>query len=395
MDKKIIIKLANVNSIEDELSSIEFDDAYINEAKLKYNHKTFKLFNLRAVEANILKQLCLSLGFDCAVSRNTIACQCEYTDCIIAATISQYKKLIKKLLIQPFRLKEVAKLIGSSLDNGLKPICTNKIALDWSRPYIMGILNVTPDSFSDGGESYKAETAFEKALILINQGADIIDIGGESTRPGAKTILPEEEIRRIVPVIQKIRKENENIIISVDTRNHQTAQNAIEAGANIINDVTGLVYDKNLSEYVCKNNIPSIIMHSDEVPAITKQSDSPHDIIEEIYNFFSERISTLVQNGLDRTNIILDPGIGFGKSINDNFEIIRRVNEFSSLNCPILMGISRKSFIGKSFNITKDELDEASALYNMIMLNNGINIIRVHDVARHKRLTTYLSKILF
>lgn len=393
MLKQLIVKKANNRDIEQEIISVGFDSSYSHNAADKYKYNSYKIFNLKAHEANILKQLCLSLGFDCAVSRETITCQCEYTNCIMCATTSQLNKLIKKLKIQPFRLKALANEIKQILDSHFGPLLIRNTIFDWSKPYIMGILNITPDSFSDGGEYYNIDMATNRAVELINDGADIIDIGGESTRPGAEIISQEEEIARVVPVIKSIRAINQNIPISIDTRNYLTAKEAISAGADIINDVSGLNYDKELSSFLCKNKIPVIIMHSDKVPAVRSENDSELDVIEDIYKYFYEKINFLTQNGLCNNQIIIDPGIGFGKSINDNFKILKRIDEFSTLNCPLLMGISRKSFISKSFDLSKEELDEATLTYNSFLLTKNVNIIRVHNVKSHKRNIDLLSKV--
>lgn len=393
MQNKIIVKKANTGDIEQEIVNVGFDPSYSSKVADKYKYESYKILNLKAHEANILKQLCLSLGFDCAVSRDTITCQCDFTDCIMCATISQLNKLIEKLKLQPFRLKILAEELYQQLNSHIEPLIVRSKVFDWSQPYIMGILNVTPDSFSDGGEYINLEIAAQKAIELINDGADIIDVGGESTRPGATTVTVEEEISRVIPVIKNIRASNKEIPISVDTRNYLTAKEAINAGADIINDVSGLDYDENLFNFVCKNKIPVIIMHSNNVPALSIEKDKETDVIEDIYKYFYEKINILNKNGLENNKIIIDPGIGFGKSINDNFKILKRIDEFTTLNCPLLMGISRKSFISKSFDLTKAELDDATLAYNSFLLTKNVNIIRVHDVKAHKNNIDFLSKV--
>lgn len=394
MQEKIIVKKANKSDLKEEITSIGFDLQYIDSAIGKYKNETYKIFSLFPHEANILKQLCLSLGFDCAVSRNTVTCRCEHTNAVINSTISQLKRLIVKLKMQPFRLPELAQKLEYSQFEKLEPLTIRNKELNWNRPYIMGILNVTPDSFSDGGEYFSPEAATSKALSLIEDGADIIDIGGESTRPGATEVSPEEETNRVVPVIENIRKLNPKILISIDTRNFKTAKSAIEAGADIINDVSGLNNDKELLEFVAKENLPIIIMHSTKVPAISSQIDSTHTLIDSIYKCLDEKIELLSSLGVSKNKIIIDPGIGFGKSINDNFEIIKRIDEFQSLKVPILMGISRKSFISSSFEVSKEELDTATLTYNSFLMTKNVNIIRVHDVKKHKKHLNYLSKVL-
>ena len=254
----------------------------------------------------------------------------------------------------------------------------------------MGILNVTPDSFSDGGEAYSIEKALQKTIQLIQDGADIIDIGGESTRPNAQVISVEEEISRVIPVIKKIREMNISITISVDTRNYLTAKLAIEAGANIINDVSGLDYDPLLFDYVAKNDIPVIIMHSDKVPANSKDIET-NDIIEEVYYSLYKKIEKLLSNGHSKNNIIIDVGIGFGKSQQTNFQLLKRMDEFTSLGVPILLGISRKSFIRNEFDLDFEHADITTALYSAML--KSVNIHRVHNVALTRKYLDFASKI--
>ncbi len=384
----IVVKIANSN-ISKELQNIGFDSSYSSYAVNKYKGATYKIFNLKPHEANILKQLCLSLGFDCAVRRETIMCKCDYTDAVIFASDAQISQLIEKLRLQPFRLNELAELINR-LNSNYQPLKIRKYTFDWSRPYIMGILNVTPDSFSDGGNFSNVEAALNRAVEMIEQGVDIIDVGGESTRPDAEIVSVDEELNRVIPVIRKIRESGIGIPISIDTRNYQTAKEAVEAGADIINDVSGFEYDNNLFDYAAKNNIPSIIVHSNSVPA--NSSDfTQGDIVEEIYFSLYNKIKKLKEAGMDNQNIIADPGIGFGKSAESNFEILKRFNEFNTLGVPLLLGISRKSFITKTFDITFEEADIATALYSSLI--KKANIHRVHNVKLVKQYLEYADKI--
>ncbi len=389
MNREIIIKYSN-KDIKQELNNINFDSLYIKNASKKYKGELYKLFNLKPYEANILKQLCLSLGFDCAVSRDSITCKCNYTDCILFASESQLNKLIDKLKYQPFRLKQIAEKFKLILGKKLLSCSVRNQIFDWNRPYIMGILNVTPDSFSDGGNYFSVDSALAKAVELINDGADLIDIGGESTRPQALSINVDEEIKRVIPVIKEIRNYSKDIPLSIDTRNFLTAKKAIECGVDIINDVSGFEYDKKLLDFVCNNNIPSIIMHSDSVPAVSSDFTNS-DIIDEIYLSLNNKIEKMINSGLSRSNIIADTGIGFGKSPKNCFEILKRHYEFKSLNVPMLLGISRKSFIRKEFNLSCTEADVPTMIYSVKV--EGVNIHRVHNVKMLKSYLEFCSKI--
>ncbi len=389
--KKIIVKSSNADVFK-ELVSIGFDKAVIHKYKDKYKGNTYKIFNLKPYEANIFKQLCLSLGFDCAVSRDTITCECDYTDCLLFANYVQLNNLINKLRCQPFRLKEVANLLNDIVNTEKLPVLTfDNYIFDWSRPYIMGILNFTPDSFSDGGKYNTLDRALYKIEQMIQEGADIIDIGGESTRPDAQTVTAEEEISRVIPLIKAVKSRNITVPVSVDTRNYLTAKIAVEEGADIINDVSGLEYDKNLFSYVVEKNIPVVIMHSDRVPAVSSDFINS-DVVENVYFDLFEKISSLKQNGLNSCNIIADIGVGFGKSCETNFELLKRVTEFKSLNVPLLLGISRKSFIRNEFNIDCKEADIPTALYSAMLTD--VNIHRVHNVKLTKQYLDYAQKII-
>ena len=378
------------NNIKEELNSVGFDSVYIDEASKKYIGQCYKIYNLKPYEANILKQLCLSLGFDCGVNRETITCKCEKTNAIIFATDKQVTLLIKKLRVQPFKLKFLADEFEKLTNKKLIELKIQNKVFNWSRPYIMGIVNVTPDSFSDGGNYYDTNIAYNHVIQMINDGADIIDIGGESTRPNATTVTTEDEIKRVVPLIKMIRENNIDIPISIDTRNYKTAKAAIEAGADIVNDVSGLDYDENLMKYVAQNNLPVIIMHSDKVPA-SSDNFTNKDTVEEVYISLKNKIDKLLNLNFDRKNIIIDVGIGFGKSAEINFELLKRMEEFESLGCPILLGISRKSFIRNTFNCNFDDSDNVTALYSSMV--KGVNIHRVHNPALTKKYIDYSSKL--
>ncbi len=385
----ITVKNADKNIIK-ELNSIGFDNSYKDTAQKKYTGQAYKIFNLKPYEANILKQICLSLGCDCALNRDSVTCKCDKTDCLIFATKLQYEKLIQKLKQQPFRLKTLSQKLSDIINYNPPSLQIGNYTFDWKRPYIMGILNVTPDSFSDGGQFNSTEKAIEHCFKLIEDGADIIDIGGESTRPEAQCITVEEEMKRVIPVIEQIRKNNIKLPVSIDTRNYKTAKSAIEAGADIINDVSGLDYDKKLFEYTAQNNIPVIIMHSDKVPAISKNYTNA-DIVEEVYKSLSQKIEMLINAGMNKKNIITDVGIGFGKSTEGNIQLLKRINEFTSLKTPLLLGISRKSFMRNSFNISYSEADILTAFYSAMLKN--INIHRVHNVQLTKQFLEY-AKLL-
>ena len=257
--------------------------------------------------------------------------------------------------------------------------CGNKEIILGERTLVMGILNVTPDSFSDGGKYNNLDSAIKQAEKLILDGADIIDVGGESTRPGHTQITSEEEISRVVPIIEKISK-NLDTIISIDTYKYDVAEIAIKAGANIINDIWGLQYDKGkMAELVKKYNLPLIAMHNQNNEIYSK------DIMLSLREFFEKTYKIADKYGIDRDKIILDPGLGFGKNAEQNIEILSRLNELKDMGS-ILLGASKKRFIGKLLNdLPFDERVEGTVATTVIGIEKGVDIVRVHNVLENKR----------
>lgn len=258
---------------------------------------------------------------------------------------------------------------------------------------VMGIVNVTPDSFSDGGKFFLPEVAISHASKLITQGADIIDIGGESTRPGAEQVSESEELKRVIPVIEKIRTDNPTILISIDTTKASVAKHAIEAGADIINDVSGFSFDNNMIGIVESFNIPVVIMHMKDNPQNMQLNPKYKDIVNEILDFFKMKIKIAIQSGINRSMIILDPGIGFGKTVEHNFELLSRLNEFNVLELPIMIGPSRKSFIGITLDLPPEDRVEGTAAAVSAGVMNGASIVRVHDVKSMKRVVRIIEKV--
>ena len=258
---------------------------------------------------------------------------------------------------------------------------------------VMGILNVTPDSFSDGGLFYNTDEAVRHALQLIEYGIDIIDIGGESTRPGAKKISEEEEIQRIIPVVKQIRELSPEIIISIDTTKSMVAQKAIQSGANIINDISGFSFDNKMIDVVRESKVPVIIMHMQGDPSNMQNKPVYDDLIIDISSFFKSKIKLAIDAGIKKKQIILDPGIGFGKTVGDNFQLINQLNEFCKLGFPVMIGPSRKSFIGTTLNLPVDDRLEGTAAAVAVGVMNGARIVRVHDVKEIKRVVTIVEKI--
>ena len=258
---------------------------------------------------------------------------------------------------------------------------------------IMGIINMTPDSFSDGGKFNSINSAIDYAYKLLDAGADILDIGGESSRPEADPVSNIEEIDRISPLIKELGK-NANCLISVDTYKSITAKFGLDNGATIINDISGLTYDTKMASVISNFNAPVVVMHMKGTPKTMQKNPNYFDLIKEIKSFFSKQIEFAIKNGINRKNIILDPGVGFGKGLNDNFEIIGKLDQICDMGYPVLVGPSRKSFIGELLNLPVNERLEGSLAAANACLINGAKMIRVHDVNETKKSLSIIEKII-
>jgi len=263
---------------------------------------------------------------------------------------------------------------------------------NFSSAYVMGILNITPDSFSDGGKYLNPDIAAEHGIEMIDKGADIIDIGGESTRPGAESIPADEESKRILPVIQKILLERPTAIISVDTTKNIVASKALQHGAVIINDISGFANDIKLVEITKKFNASLAIMHMLGNPKNMQQNPEYENVVEEIYDFLEAQAEIAANSGIN--NIFIDPGIGFGKTVDHNLEIIQRLGDFKSLGYPILIGLSRKSFLGNILDLDVENRDVPTTIVETLSVKNGARIIRTHNVEYGVQVCKLLSNLI-
>ena len=384
MNNKFKIKL--IDCSETELKKIGFDKTFIKQGVTKHQFKTIKICNINCAQANIIKQTALTTGTDCAVHKEVITGKAEISDCILSGSVSQLLKITEKLKYQPFKLGLLADQIKTLVTSQPKSLFIRDIEIEWGKKtYIMGILNITPDSFSDGGKYLDERKAIEHYKSMIQDGADFIDIGGESTKPFFLFISPEEEQKRVIPVIEKIREFDKNTILSIDTRNATTAKTAMLAGADIVNDVSALDWDENMLNILKETNAAIILNHSKGTPDIMQNDTTYTDVVDEIYDYFYKKINLLTENGIEQSKIIIDPGIGFGKSTEQNFEIIKRIEEFKSLQCPILVGHSRKHFISETIQSDDNQnLDIGTLLLSQILTDKKVDILRVHNTKQHQ-----------
>ena len=317
----------------------------------------------------------------------------DTTDLCINGSIDVFKNLAKKLLSDGD--KDLGNKINNIINNyeeydrKVYKIGGNELHFD--RAYVMGILNVTPDSFSDGGKHFDRYSAVNHGLKLLDEGADILDIGGESTRPGAEQIREEEELNRILPVIKSILSASGDAVISVDTTKLLVAEEALKAGAQIINDISGLTLNPGMLNVIKKYNASVIIMHMKGNPRTMQENPEYENLIQEIYDFLFIQSQKAVREGVN--NIFIDPGIGFGKTVDNNFEIIKRIGDFKTLGFPLVIGNSRKSFIGKTLNLEPEKRDLASTVVNAVSVKNGAKIIRTHNVKYGVQTIKLLNKL--
>jgi len=364
----------------------------------KTRHVNILLSSQPCKIANILKQEMLSLGADAAVARGSVSCTVDATDVLLMGTLKQIGALSGKIEKQPFGLGGIARDLRSLLDrleNRRLVLKTprREIVLG-ERTLIMGVLNVTPDSFSDGNRYLDRIRAVERGRQMAEEGADIIDIGGESTRPGAQTVLLKEEIARVLPVVEELAAKL-TVPVSVDTMKARVAEKALEAGAEIINDVSALAGDRKMASVIRKADAALVLMHMRGTPA-DMQSGNLHydDLTGEILSFLERAVGKALAAGIGLERLVVDPGIGFGKTYEDNCRILNRLDEFKSLGLPLLVGTSRKAFIGSVTGDAADRRLEGTAATVAAAVMNGCHIVRVHDVAAMKKVAAMTDAIV-
>lgn len=382
-----VLALKKTSDIIKEFRQIGVDEGGVRIMQSKAFLRAVKISPIPSYCANILKQEMLSLGADAALSRGCITARDKTTRCLLLANLSQYRQLIQKLRKQPFGLSLLARNIQECLESFEAPASLNiggrRLSLG-RRTYIMGIVNVTDDSFSgDGLLGRHTQEILARAKRLVKDGADMMDIGGESTRPGSSGISAREELKRVIPLI-KIFKKSLSVPLSIDTTKSEVAQAALDAGASIVNDVSALK-DRRMSKVIARSGAAVVLMHCQGRPRTMQKAPYYDDVMDEVYLFLQEAVKKALDSGIREDRIVIDPGIGFGKTLNHNLEILRRLNEFKSLGYPLLVGVSRKWFIGKILG--KDVTDRAWGTSGAVTaaIANGADIVRVHDVRAMKQ----------
>lgn len=382
-----------------QLISIGCDDKALPIFQAKSKILPIKIHSLPIAIANIIKQEMISAKGDAVVHRETITGKIEFSDVLLLGTVSIYRDFLRKIKIQNYpTLKEVVDKLATMLNNLQHPNMMQKTRsgkiIDYTKPVIMGILNITDDSFYDGGQYSDMDAALKHCESMINNGATIIDVGGESTRPGAMAIAIDEEIEKVVPIVTAIKK-NFDIVVSVDTYKAKVAESALVAGADIINDISGLNFDSEMVSVVAKYQIPVVIMHIQGTPHDMQKKPYYDDVILELIEYFDERVDFAVKSGILRENIIIDPGIGFGKRLEDNLQILKNIQSFKKYGLPILIGVSRKSIIGAILNNQVDDRLYGTLGANILAITKGANVLRVHDVKAHFDVLQVVKSIQF
>ncbi len=380
------------------LEEIGADPVGIANMVPKMRHLNVRVPGIQCKAANIIKQDMLSLGGDAAVARGSVACSIPQTDVLLMGTEKQLRRAGKKFAKQPFGLKEVGRQLNLLLDHinrkNFSVVCKKSLLdLDCGTS-IMGVLNVTPDSFSDGGRYDAVDDAVARAFRMVEEGAHILDIGGESTRPGADPLPLEEEIRRVIPVVERLSRQM-SVPISVDTYKAEVARRALDAGADIINDISGLKFDADMAAVVADAGCPVVLMHIKGTPADMQSAPVYGSLMDEIIDSLQESIDIAEDAGISPGQIIVDPGIGFGKRFEDNLSLIREMAELKVLGKPILVGPSRKSFIGQLTGEENPEKRvEGTMAAALLSVAGGAHIIRVHDVMEAKKTFAVADAIL-
>jgi dihydropteroate synthase len=399
-----IIQTSGQEDIKQIMQEIKVDPYGIRIMLPKGMTHLVHLNSVSNIAANILKQEMLSLGGDVAVARGALTGKAKRTNCLLMGNFSQFNRLNAKLNNQPFGLDKLSKDISLTLKNYQRDkfnidLGRHKIELGGRKTYIMGIVNLTPDSFSGDG-LYKFPVRSSKSMVnkiidfvekMLVDGADIIDVGGESTRPGAKPVSTKEELSRTIPVIKALARRIK-VPISIDTYKPDVAKQALDNGAAIVNDITAL-RDSRLARVAAKYKAGVVVMHMKGNPRTMQDNPRYASLMDEIIEYLSRAMDAAESAGIDKKKIIVDPGIGFGKTLGHNLEILKNIRELKVLGRPVLVGPSRKSFIGKILNTVPEERIFGTVSACVLAVRNGAHMVRVHDVKAVKQALKILDAI--
>ena len=380
-----------------ELKNIGVHQASIETFMNKSAILPLKVLKVRTPAANIIKQEMLACGGDCAVHAGCVVCAQDHSDILLLGTKKHYRLLLQKMAMMPyFGLPKIKEELQLFLENApLKTILADNRVLEYDHVVVMGILNITPDSFYADSRVRGIDEVINRAGQMLRDGAEILDIGGESTRPGSDSINPQEEIARIVPVVESLRKEYPQSILSIDTYHAETAEATLASGADIINDISAMEYDEKMIDVVVKNNAPVILMHMRGTPKNMQQNTEYGNVVEEVSKYLKERAEMLRGHNFPKEKIILDPGIGFAKNVDQNLKLMQGLSEMTGSDYPVLLAASRKSTIGKVLGDIPPEARLAGTIATSCQaVYAGANMVRVHDVKENIQAIRMLEAIL-
>ncbi|MDA8337567.1 MAG: dihydropteroate synthase [Peptococcaceae bacterium] len=385
------INTGSLRESAEQIASVGATAAGVRIMAPKAVHRLVRLSGVNPRQANIIKQEMLAQGGDAALHRGVLDASVEHSDILLMATRRQYELFCAKLKMQPFGLPVLAGRIRDVLDNmeeagPWRLSCRGRELVLGGRTLVMGILNVTPDSFSDGGRFADPGRALEHALAMVEDGADLIDLGGESTRPGHQPVDAAEEIRRVIPVLARL-VEKVPVPVSVDTSKAAVAREALEAGAHIINDQWALIRDGEMAAVAAAYNVPVVLMHN-------RSGTEYRDLMGDIVDFFRVSMTAGVAAGVNPDQMVLDPGFGFGKTPAQNLAVLRRLKDLACLGRPVLVGTSRKSMIGKTLDLPPDQRVEGTAATVALAIAAGAAVVRVHDVRQMVRVARMTDAVV-
>jgi dihydropteroate synthase len=370
-----------MNDVRRHLGEFELSGEELEKMADTFLHCTIKLEGVDTRAANLMRSYLETLGGGIAMSKGAQDYTVRETDVLITGSRRTLQLLASRLKGEPYGLDAVSAEITACTTGGNRTISWGSRTLDFThKTYVMGILNCTPDSFYPSSRAATIKDAMKSAHEMISAGVDIVDVGGESTRPGSEPVSVEEEIKRVIPVIQALRAASD-VIVSVDTRKKDVAERALDAGADIINDISGLRHNEDLARLVARRKVPVVLMHMRGTPKTMQKSPFYKNTISEILRELQPSIAAAIGAGIAPEMIIIDPGIGFGKRSQDNLHIIKELASLKSLKFPILVGLSRKGFIGEILDRPVEKRLIGTVTANTLAVLNGANIIRVHDVA--------------
>lgn len=403
-----VLRLESAAEIRAEMEKIGASPPGIKIMTPKATFRAVKLEGLNFAAANIVKQEMLARQGEVVTSREVYSTQESISDVLILGTLRQYEDLVRKLRLQPFKslvrmASELEEALSCYAGGELKPLHIGGRLFKWGeRTYIMGVVNVTPDSFSGDGLGDDVEMAVAQAERMVEDGADLIDVGGESTRPGSEPVTAEEELRRVLPVVEALSRRGD-VPVSIDTYRSEVAIEALEAGASLINDVWGFRMDPQLGSIAARYEVPVVLMHNRSRPKDAVQTErlgsryqgvEYDDLMGDILRELRQSIDLALEAGVERHMIIVDPGIGFGKTVEQNLGVMANLSELKVLGRPVLLGPSRKSFVGYTLNLPPEERVEGTAAAVAVGIANGADIVRVHDVKEMARVARMTDAIV-